>query len=295
MDRNSEPVKFWHVCGPLLLYWVIQFVAQLVAELAVMIPHIGQVMDYDALEKSTTTEEMTEAIMSSVQGMYEIVGKYIMPILAFSALCTLFLTVPLFLKDRKKERILHKQSVKVPGVKKYLVVFGLGSAFCIGLNCLMMLSALALSSLAYSDVDMQTNVVVQLICMGIIVPVAEELMFRGLVFKRFREKSTYFSAALLSSLIFGLMNGNLLQILYVGAMGMVLAYSYEICGTIKVPILLHITVNVMGILLTDSALGAWIQGDIMRLGGAVIVSAFVGSSMYVLLRGMKKQEVPPVE
>lgn len=67
MDRNSEPVKFWHVCGPLLLYWVIQFVAQLVAELAVMIPHIGQVMDYDALEKSTTTEEMTEAIMSSVQ------------------------------------------------------------------------------------------------------------------------------------------------------------------------------------------------------------------------------------
>lgn len=44
----------------------------------------------------------------------------------------------------------------------------------------MMLSALALSSLAYSDVDMQTNVVVQLICMGIIVPVAEELMFRGL-------------------------------------------------------------------------------------------------------------------
>ena len=126
-------------------------------------------------------------------------------------------------------------------------------------------------------------------------PVAEELMFRGLVFKRFREKSTFFSAVLLSSLIFGLMNGNLLQILYVGAMGMVLAYSYEICGTIKVPILLHITVNVMGILLTDSALGAWIQGDIMRLGGAVIVSAFVGSSMYVLLRGMKKQEVPPVE
>lgn len=149
--------------------------------------------------------------------------------------------------------------------------------------------------LRVQHVDMQTNVVVQLICMGIIVPVAEELMFRGLVFKRFREKSTFFSAVLLSSLIFGLMNGNLLQILYVGAMGMVLAYSYEICGTIKVPILLHITVNVMGILLTDSALGAWIQGDIMRLGGAVIVSAFVGSSMYVLLRGMKKQEVPPVE
>ena len=55
MDRNSEPVKFWHVCGPLLLYWVIQFVAQLVAELAVMISHICLIIDFDALENSTTT------------------------------------------------------------------------------------------------------------------------------------------------------------------------------------------------------------------------------------------------
>ena len=72
--------------------------------------------------------------------------------------------------------------MKVPGVKKYLVVFGLGSAFCIGLNCLMMLSALALSSLAYSDVDMQTNVVVQLICMGIIVPVDGRVDVQGACF-----------------------------------------------------------------------------------------------------------------
>ena len=68
-------------------------------------------------------------------------------------------------------------------------------------------------------------------------------------------------------------------------------YVYNDC----LPRFVRFAVNVMGILLTDSALGAWIQGDIMRLGGAVIVSAFVGSSMYVLLRGMKKQEVPPVE
>ena len=47
---------------------MIQFVAQLVAELAVMIPHIGQVMDYDALEKSTTTEEMTKAIYEQCAG-----------------------------------------------------------------------------------------------------------------------------------------------------------------------------------------------------------------------------------
>lgn len=297
MDRNSEPVKFWHVGGPLLLYWLIQFVAQLAAELVVMIPNIGRVIDYDALEKSTTTEEMTEVLLGSMQGMYEIIGEYMFPILAFGALCTLLLTVPLFLKDRKKERVQHMQVVKIPGIKKYLIVFALGSAFCIGLNCLMMLSTLALSSLEYQEVTMQDGVIVQILCTGVIVPIAEEVMFRGLVFKRFRERSSFFSAALLSSVIFGLVSGNTMQMLYVGALGMLLAYTYEICGTIKMPVVLHISVNVMGILLTDSVLGTWLLGDLMRIGGAVILSAFVGSSMYVLLRRMKPEpaQIPPVE
>lgn len=203
-------------------------------------------------EQPITTEEMTEAIMSSVQGMYEIVGKYIMPILAFSALCTLFLTVPsCFWKTGRRNEYFINSQWKFRESRSIWLFSDWEVHFCIGLNCLMMLSALALSSLAYSGcgyadecgraVDLYDHR-----CCG-------RAMFRFVL--KIREKSTFFSAALLSSWFSDWWTGICCK--SVGAMGMVLAYSYEICGTIKVPILLHITVNVMGILLTDSALGAW--------------------------------------
>ena len=71
---------------------------------------------------------------------------------------------------------------------------------------------------------------------------------------------------------------------------MFLCYAYEVCGTIKVPILLHMVVNMMGIVLTDTPIGSWILEDPMRMGAAIVLSAFIGSSMYVLLRNMKKGE-----
>ena len=272
MDKNSEPVKFSYVCGPLLLYWVIQFVAQLAAELAVMIPHVGEVIDYEALENTVTTDQMTEMLVGSMEKMYEVVGRYMLPILAFGALCTLLLTIPLFLKDRKKERQMHREARKVPGMKKYVIAAAFGAAFCVGLNCLLMLSTLAMSNIGTESAgSLEINLGLQMVCVGIFVPISEEMMFRGLLFRRFRERSTFFTAALMSALIF-------------------LCYVYEVCGTIKVPILLHMVVNMMGVVLTDTPIGSWILEDPMRMGAAIVLSAFIGSSMYVLLRNMKKGE-----
>lgn len=291
MDKNSEPVKFSYVCGPLLLYWVIQFVAQLVAELAVMIPHVGEVIDYEALENTVTTDQMTEMFVRSMEKMYEVVGRYMLPILAFGALCTLLLTIPLFLKDRKKERQMHREARKVPGMKKYVVAAAFGAAFCVGLNCLLMLSTLAMSNIGTESAgSLEINLGLQMVCVGIFVPISEEMMFRGLLFRRFRERSTFFTAALMSALIFGLAGGGLTQLIYAGTLGMFLCYAYEVCGTIKVPILLHMVVNMMGIVLTDTPIGSWILEDPMRMGAATVLSAFIGSSMYVLLRNMKKGE-----
>ena len=77
---------------------------------------------------------------------------------------------------------------------------------------------------------------------------------------------------------------------------MFLCYVYEVCGTIKVPILLHMVVNMMGVVLTDTPIGSWILEDPMRMGAAIVLSAFIGSSMYVLLRNMKirKKQIPGI-
>ncbi|MCL2087024.1 MAG: CPBP family intramembrane metalloprotease [Oscillospiraceae bacterium] len=77
----------------------------------------------------------------------------------------------------------------------------------------------------------------------ILAPICEELCFRGIIFKRMR---TYFGlvpAVIVSSLLFGLIHINPLQILYAGALGVVMALVYHRSGKIMAPILIHAGFN----------------------------------------------------
>ena len=49
---------------------------------------------------------------------------------------------------------------------------------------------------------------VQLLVMGVVIPAAEELMFRGVMYKRYREKRKFWYAALWSSLFFAVTHTN---------------------------------------------------------------------------------------
>lgn len=78
---------------------------------------------------------------------------------------------------------------------------------------------------------------------GVLAPVAEELVFRGLVFRRMKDWMKPGAAIVLSSLIFGLYHGNMVQFLYATLMGMILAVIYHRTGTLWTSILAHITAN----------------------------------------------------
>ena len=67
----------------------------------------------------------------------------------------------------------------------------------------------------------------QLLCLGVLVPISEELVFRGMMFKRLREQSGFMHAAIFSSVVFALLHGNMVQMLYAFATGMMLSYVYE--------------------------------------------------------------------
>ena len=91
----------------------------------------------------------------------------------------------------------------------------------------------------------------QLIGIGIVVPVMEEVLFRGLVYQRLRGYTkTAWPAIVLSAAAFALYHGNLIQILFAFPMGLLLAELYRRWDTIKAPVLFHIAVNVSSICFT---------------------------------------------
>lgn len=85
---------------------------------------------------------------------------------------------------------------------------------------------------------------------GIISPMVEEMVFRGIIFNRTRKFFGVVKAAVFSALLFGFFHGNLLQFLYGTAMGMLMAVCYECCGCFAAPVLLHMSANLFVFLMS---------------------------------------------
>ena len=77
----------------------------------------------------------------------------------------------------------------------------------------------------------------------IIGPIAEELIFRGLIYDRLRHYVSFPLAVIISSLMFGIYHGNMIQFIYSTLMGCLLAVYYEKSGGLLVCVLAHMAMN----------------------------------------------------
>ena len=94
-----------------------------------------------------------------------------------------------------------------------------------------------------------------LIFVGILAPVMEELFFRKLVIDRLRRYGDLF-AMLFSGVIFGLVHGNLYQFFYACAMGVFFGYLYLRTGKLRYTVALHVFINLFGAVYASEMLKA---------------------------------------
>ncbi|MBN1935072.1 MAG: CPBP family intramembrane metalloprotease [Anaerolineae bacterium] len=98
---------------------------------------------------------------------------------------------------------------------------------------------------------------ITLIGAGILVPIAEELYFRGLLHRWFEPRLPFWPRVLISSLFFGLAHFDSVGVVassYV--MGVVNAVAYEKSKSLWLPILIHMSTNSIAVLLLYLALWA---------------------------------------
>lgn len=87
---------------------------------------------------------------------------------------------------------------------------------------------------------------------AIVAPILEEIIFRKIIFGTLYKRTNFFVAALLSSVIFGLIHGEPEHILIYGSMGFVFAYLYVQTRRIIVPIIVHMALNSISVLVQYS-------------------------------------------
>ena len=98
------------------------------------------------------------------------------------------------------------------------------------------------------------NAWLELFCVGVLMPVAEEVVMRGLVYGRLRDMMRPLPAILWSALFFGLFHGNLVQGIYAACCGWFLCWLMETYHSLKATVLSHMVSNLAVTLIVSTSL-----------------------------------------
>ncbi len=177
----------------------------------------------------------------------------------FSFLLAGFVIWFVFAKDvLKKAAKKAKENVYKTHKPVYYALMAVGIlCMALGLNVLYELLGVTDMSASYQEVvTMQYAAALPLglLVNGIAAPIAEELVFRGVVFNQMKKSMNYQVALFGSACIFGMYHGNSVQGTYAFIMGIAIGYLYEQFGTFVVPVVAHIISNVSVYLLTMTGL-----------------------------------------
>ena len=165
-------------------------------------------------------------------------------------------------------------------------------AMSLGLNNLIIignLSAIDANYKATMNAMYSAPLAIQIVCLAVLVPICEEYVFRGLFFRRMERESSFVYAMVYSSVVFGILHVNLVQMLYGFALGMMLAYVYEKYGSLKAPVAAHMSMNLLSVLATRYGLYNWMLKDNIRIGIITVVCAAVASTMFVIIQRIEEK------
>ena len=88
---------------------------------------------------------------------------------------------------------------------------------------------------------------IQIFTIGILMPIVEELIFRGIVLENFRQITSETISIFLTSLMFAIYHGNVIQGIYAFVFSILMIYVYKKTGSLTSAIAFHIVSNLSGI------------------------------------------------
>lgn len=310
--RKQQRKSMGYLFMPLIINFAISFVIQIIFCIVI---YIGVFADYmvetpefssaimSLEEEETDASELMDsaliddAISNLTDDMTQVLDANLVLLTVISALATMPAFLWMMRRDRRKFTASGIKKIEKEKLWKYIFIIVGSIAFCVALNNLLTLSQLAEISQAYQETSEEfysVSYAMQIIGLGMIVPIAEELLFRGVLYNRIKTITKPFSAMIWSALVFAMYHGNLVQLIYAGLCGVMLAWIYEKYGSIKAPILAHICLNLTSIVLTQYELFVWIFEDFIRMTTITVFGSALAATTYVLIQNNTKKNLETI-
>jgi|GEM_PF-3082762 len=280
--------EIWRtICYP-LMYMGMQFVVGIIGAILIS----AAVMVSETIKGLLTTEGIAEKAMN-------VCTENVILLTLISNVITLFLMWIILRREWKSIKIL--KTVNAPVISLVACVLaGLPLSVFIGgsINLSGLLNIFPDYEQSMSNV-LGNNLFLEILCIGLIAPFIEEMIFRGTILRRFKNFGiNMFLAIFVSSLLFGLMHISPVQVIYTFVLGIVFGAIYWRHDSIWPVTILHVAFNMVSIIMSNLPNG----GDAETAAESptssmiiIILIAFLVSAGLLMLIMKKKKQIKSEE
>lgn len=270
---NSTFKNVWRCFYPLLIYiGVQQIVIGIIMPLIIAQQYLASGGLYDDIE-ALTAYAQTYATQNAV--LYTAIS---------AAVASIPLIILMRLDYKKSNKVFNPRQVSA---WKYGLVVAGAITLSLGLSFITTLFSLAQRVESYGNVTEQLysgNIWIQLIGIGIVVPIVEEVVFRGLIYNRCKQ---VFGSAIISmvttSIMFGVFHQNIVQSICAMVASFYICMVYEKFGNFVAPVLFHICFNLPSVILTYFSFNIENYMTIIYMAVALIIVAILVAWMIIRL------------
>ncbi len=260
--KNNTPVKVWNVIYPIFIYYVVSNVVMYLAMLALGVTEDTYSYYYTLLQTIATAVAL--------------------PILyRFYRRDQMFFTVFQQRTGNEYRELSGKRKLA-----NAALTFVCGALAGVVLNNIIGATGLARVSESYQNVNAHFyggSVFFEILGLGILIPMVEELLYRGIVYARLSDWIGIPAAAVVSALIFGGLHFNLVQFLYAFLVGLLLVFFLERTHNLYGAILGHIGANLITVLRVETGMLDWMERSsaVLWITTGVMAAVCVGMLVFM--------------
>lgn len=257
-EQTASPfLKVWQILFPLVIFWLLRNLGEYLTAL-------GLLLAKDHLPRSI---RFLFFWILSGQGGFGGLNRnaviLMMTVGSFLGTAAVWKTAKARLEDTAEDmRLLH---LKKEPAKNYFLLFFLTVGAAIGLNLLLKLAGITGLSQSYQESAYLLNTTVlwlRLPYYGLIAPIAEEILFRGIIYGYLRRMMRLRPAMFMSALLFGMYHMNPVQGIYGFLMGCLMVYAYEYFGDFKASLAVHIIANLLALCIAYARKYVWVKATV---------------------------------
>ena len=274
MKTKNLPKKIIGIILPMLIYFIVQTGVVFIAECI-----LGAYYYFHKV-----------AIVTAKSMIYSTLSKYILLLNLIAGIISIPIFAFLMKRDIDKERKekTFKRYEKVNYLKYLLIIpFGLFSMewanMFVSILQMFMPDFMLNSYTQTEQAIYGSSIVIQIMAAGIIAPIVEELVFRGLVYKRLTKITDIKIAAVLSAVLFGVYHNNWVQAPYAFIIGLLAVFLYERYKSVVAPILFHMSANLTSVILSMALTGNTSDTTVHLSTIQLLISLAISTLIFMVL------------